>query len=194
MLVQVMKDVIDAHEDAWRKAAIAHCDVSLGNIQILEGRGILADWEFGTPVSQLSTDRAINSGTLDTMPPRLAYHKLVPKFSSPTLSRTIWDEVCSIYLCFISPLIEEDAIQARDSAGLLANLLIRMSMLYEDDTLMLMLWPQYRSNSTVVAAFKSAAVKLLPDPRRGWKSPPGDASSELWWDRLRGILDSFVAG
>ena len=53
-----------AHEDAWQKAVIAHCDISLGNIQILEGRGILADWEFGTPVSQLSTDRAINSASL----------------------------------------------------------------------------------------------------------------------------------
>src|SRR5271163_4189060 len=53
-----------AHEDAWREAAIAHCDVSLGNIQINKGRGILADWEFGTPVSQLSTDRAINSVSL----------------------------------------------------------------------------------------------------------------------------------
>ena len=53
-----------AHEDAWRKAEIAHCDISLGNIQILQGRGILADWEFATPISQLSTDRAVNSASL----------------------------------------------------------------------------------------------------------------------------------
>jgi hypothetical protein len=72
----------------------------------------------------------------------------------------------------------------KDPAGLLANML-----LYLGDTLML--WPQYQSNPTVVAAFKSAAVKLFPD--RQWTSPPKDANSELWWDRLRGILDSFVA-
>jgi hypothetical protein len=53
-----------AHEHAWTRAAIAHCDVSLGNIQILDGRGILADWEFGTPISELSTHRAVNSVSL----------------------------------------------------------------------------------------------------------------------------------
>jgi hypothetical protein len=40
------------------------CDISLGNIHIVDGRGILADWELGTLVSQLSTDRAINSVSL----------------------------------------------------------------------------------------------------------------------------------
>src|ERR1700722_18325492 len=108
------------------------------------------------------------------MPPRLAYHRLkqrsTPEFS---LYRTLWDEVCSIYLCFISPLLEKAPI--RDVPGVFANML-----LYLGDTLML--WPQYQSNPTVVAAFKSAAVKLFPD--RQWTSPPHDAGSELWWDRL----------
>jgi hypothetical protein len=50
--------------------------------------------------------------------------------------------------------------------------------------------PQYQSNTTVIAAFKSAADKLF---QVRWWLPPGDAGSELWWDRLRGILDSFIA-
>ena len=53
-----------AHQDAWQKCGIAHCDISPANIQIRSGRGILADWEFGTPVDQLSTDRAVNSVSL----------------------------------------------------------------------------------------------------------------------------------
>jgi hypothetical protein len=121
------------------------------------------------------------------MPPRLAYHRLFPEPSS--LSRTIWDEVCSIYLCFISPLIKEDAVQARDTAGLGFRLLDRMIKLYVGETFMLL--PQYQSNSTVVAAFKNAVVKLFPN--HVWSLPPDDAVSELWWDRLRGILDEFVA-
>ena len=125
------------------------------------------------------------------MPPRLAYYKLkscMPEFSS--LSRTIWDEVCSIYLCFISPLIKKDWIQAHSSRELLANVLNRMIMLHMGDTSLLL--PQHQSNTTVVAAFKSAVVILFPN--NVWVLPPDDAGSELWWDRLRGILDSFVAG
>ena len=126
------------------------------------------------------------------MPPRLAYHKLKPEpMPEVSLHRTLWDEVCSIYLCFISPLLAQDGIQAHTSTELLAKLLDRMTMLEKGDTLMLL--PQYRSNPTVVAAFESATLILFPDPRRGWKSLPDDAGSELWWDRLRGILDSFVA-
>src|ERR1700722_11086813 len=53
-----------AHQDAWTKAKITHCDLSPANIQIHDGRGLLADWEFGTPVDQLSSDRALNSVTL----------------------------------------------------------------------------------------------------------------------------------
>src|ERR1700722_2382882 len=124
------------------------------------------------------------------MPPRLAYRRLkppMPEFSS--LSRTIWDEMCSIYLCFISPLSEKDGIQAHNTVGLGFKLLNWMIGLPLGDTLMLL--PQYRSNPIVVAAFESAVVKLFPD--RVWRSPPHDAGSELWWDRLRGILDSFVA-
>ena len=126
------------------------------------------------------------------MPPRLAYYKLKPMPGFSSLSRTIWDEMCSIYLCFISPLIKKDGIQARSSTELLANLLDRMTMLYQGDTLLLL--PQYQPNHTVVAAFKSATVILFPEAHRSWKSLPDDADSELWWDRLRGILDSFVAG
>ena len=124
------------------------------------------------------------------MPPRLAYYKLKPMPGFSSLSRTIWDEVCSIYLCFISPLIKKDGIQAHNTVGLVFKLLNRMIMLHMGDTSLLL--PQHQSNTTVVAAFKSAVVILFPN--NVWVLPPDDAGSELWWDRLRGILDSFVAG
>jgi hypothetical protein len=53
--------VVVAHEDAWKKAGVAHCDISPGNIQILDGRGVLGDWEYAIPIDQLGTRRAINS-------------------------------------------------------------------------------------------------------------------------------------
>ncbi len=124
------------------------------------------------------------------MPPRLAFHKLYPDLSPPNLARTIWDEVCSIYLCFVSPLTKKIANQAHDVGSLRANLWLQADTISTGNTNMLL--PQYQSNSTVVAAFKNAAGKVFQD--RLWQSPPDDAGSQLWWDILRSILDSFVAG
>jgi hypothetical protein len=50
-----------AHEVAWKTARIAHCDISPGNIQIHQQRGILADWECAVSVDKLDTTRALNS-------------------------------------------------------------------------------------------------------------------------------------
>jgi RIO-like serine/threonine protein kinase len=54
-----------AHEAAWVRAKIAHCDISPGNIQIRQQRGLLADWEFAVPIDELHTVRALNSVGLD---------------------------------------------------------------------------------------------------------------------------------
>ena len=35
-----------AHEEAYMKARVLHCDISIGNIIIIEGRGILIDWDL----------------------------------------------------------------------------------------------------------------------------------------------------
>jgi hypothetical protein len=50
-----------AHEAAWTIARIAYCDISPGNIQIHQQRGILADWEYAVSIDELHTARAINS-------------------------------------------------------------------------------------------------------------------------------------
>jgi hypothetical protein len=123
------------------------------------------------------------------MPPRLAYHRLKP--SSSALERTIWDEVCSIFLCFISPLIVRDEIRAVDLAGLGFKLLDRMEQLCNADA-SLILQPRYQSTPTVIAAMRNAPAILFPSLR--WRSPPGNANSLDWWNTLRGVLDSFVAG
>ena len=50
-----------AHEEAWTSASIAHCDISPGNIQIHQGRGILADWECAVSIDELNTLKAVNA-------------------------------------------------------------------------------------------------------------------------------------
>ena len=54
-----------AHKAAWTIAGIAHCDISPGNIQIHQRRGILADWEYAVSINQLHTARAVNSVGFD---------------------------------------------------------------------------------------------------------------------------------
>jgi hypothetical protein len=126
-------------------------------------------------------------GTLETMPPRLAEHRIMK--SSSALARTVWDEVCSIFLCFISPLITEDEIRAVDAAGLLAQVLYHMSKLCGPDPSRI-LQPQHQSNPTIVEAMRNAPAILFPG--RLWQEPPDNANSLDWWDTLRGILNSFV--
>ena len=50
-----------AHEVAWKTARITHCDISPGNIQIHQQRGILADWEYAVSIDELHTAKAVNS-------------------------------------------------------------------------------------------------------------------------------------
>jgi hypothetical protein len=69
-----------------------------------------------------------------------------------------------------------------------SRLNIRMTYLVAGKDVMLS--PQYQSNPTIVAVFKKGAIELFPG--REWLSLREDSKSELWWDRLRGILDSFV--
>ena len=124
------------------------------------------------------------------MPPRLAYHRLKP--SLPMLSglcRTLWDEVCSMFLCFILPLVIKDEVRVVDSTGHLCKLLDRMELLFDDPTDILR--PQYKSNPMVVAAMRKAVPIIFLNR---WRSPPANASSLDWWDTLRVVVDSFVAG
>ena len=81
-----------------------------------------------------------------------------------------------IYLC------TQNASQAQETYNAVRDSIRRR---YPDN--------QMLSFDQVIAAFKSAMLILFPDARQGWTSLPDDAGSELWWDRLRGILDSFVA-
>jgi hypothetical protein len=112
-----------AHEAAWITARIAHCDISPGNIQIHRQRGILADWmqlaltnsiprgrsiRWALTVDSLFNKLMLLKETLHTMPPRLAYYMLSNiRNRPPTISRTPWDEMCSVFLCFIHVILDE---------------------------------------------------------------------------------------
>ncbi|KAG2362920.1 hypothetical protein BDR07DRAFT_1283520 [Suillus spraguei] len=45
-LVEVVWDALLAHKDAYEKAGILHRDLSIGNIVMFRGKGILIDWDL----------------------------------------------------------------------------------------------------------------------------------------------------
>ncbi|KAH8813576.1 hypothetical protein DL96DRAFT_1535738 [Flagelloscypha sp. PMI_526] len=55
-LVQVMLDVLQAHQDAYEIAGILHRDMSPGNWIIHDGRGYLIDWELSKLVRVVDAD------------------------------------------------------------------------------------------------------------------------------------------
>ena len=129
------------------------------------------------------------------MPPRLAYYMLSNvRDRPPTISRTPWDEMCSVFLCFIHVILDErrnlDA-PAFDRETTLAYLTLRMHQLVRnfERFCALRLRPLYEGNSALVSRIQQAITVLFPN--EGWDKPPPDAESLEWWSTMRDILDSF---
>jgi hypothetical protein len=118
-------------------------------------------------------------GTLHTMPPRLAYYMLSnPSNEPPTTSRTPWDEMCSVFLCFIHVILDErrdpDA-PPLDRPTTCSNLISRMFQLVQDLERFCArhLRPLYKANPALVSRLQQAIVVLFPD--RDWFTQPGFA-------------------
>jgi hypothetical protein len=54
--------VPSAHEDAYNKAGILHCDISVGNILITNGHGILIDWDLSKRMKDPSARDKVTAG------------------------------------------------------------------------------------------------------------------------------------
>ena len=95
-------------------------------------------------------------GTLHTMPPRLAWHMLNISMVAPNISRTPWDEMCSVFLCFMHTILDErrdpDA-PPLDRETTLAQLTLRMTRLLHntEEYCALHLLPLYKENSVLVS-------------------------------------------
>jgi hypothetical protein len=129
------------------------------------------------------------------MPPRLAFYMLKTSSVAPNISRTPWDEMCSIFLCFISTVLDErrspDAPPLNREATL-GQLTSRMTLLLEDieDYCARNLRPLYKENSVIVSHIQQAIAILFPN--KTWITPPPDAGSMEWWKKMHNILD-FLA-
>jgi hypothetical protein len=128
------------------------------------------------------------------MPPRLAFYML--NHLASNLSRTPWDEMCSIFLCFIYTVLDErrnpDA-PSLDRETTLGQLALRMAQLLgcTEAYCALHLRPLYKENPVIVSRVQQALAILFPN--KEWMTPPPDAKSMEWWDRMRNTLDLLAS-
>ena len=130
------------------------------------------------------------------MPPRLAFYMLARTDDEVhSMSRTPWDEMCSIFLCLIYAILDErrdpDAPPPdRQTSG--GNLTFRMTQLLYclNQYCTPRLRPLYQKNPALISSIQNALDVLFPN--QVWAEPPPDAGSLEWWKKMRDILDSFV--
>jgi hypothetical protein len=125
------------------------------------------------------------------MPPRLAYYML-KKRVVPNISRTPWDEMCSIFLCFIYAVLDERRHPDEPPLNLeatLDKLNSRMTQLLDDteDYCACNLRPLYCQNSVLVSRIQQAIAVLFS--HGSWMKPPSDARSMEWWNKMRHVLN-----
>ena len=134
-------------------------------------------------------------GTLHTMPPRLALHMLRSSGVALNTSRTPWDEMCSVFLCFIHTILDDHRdpnAPPLDRETTLGQLASRMTQLlgFTEDYCTIHLRPLYKENSVLGSRIQQAIAVLFPNDV--WHKPPPDAGSLEWWSKMRNILDSLA--
>lgn len=125
------------------------------------------------------------------MPPRLAFYMLDTTSVAPNISRTPWDEMCSIFLCFIHTVLDEHPSPYMLPLEQLAS---RMTLLLQrsENYCSRRLRPQYKENPVIVSRIQQALTILFP--KNSWIIPSDDhARSMEWWNKMRNILDLLAS-
>ena len=75
----------------------------------------------------------------------------------------------------------------------LGRLTLRMTLLLEDieDYCARNLRPLYKGNSVIVLHIQQAIAILFPN--KSWITPPPDAGSMEWWNKMPNILDLLAS-
>ncbi|KAG1843477.1 hypothetical protein DFJ58DRAFT_706880 [Suillus subalutaceus] len=63
-LVTAVRDALIAHKDAYHNAGVLHQDLSVGNIVIHDGKGILIDWDLSNLINIKGARQVTRMGTL----------------------------------------------------------------------------------------------------------------------------------
>ncbi|KAG1858275.1 hypothetical protein C8R48DRAFT_573667, partial [Suillus tomentosus] len=89
-LVEAVQDALLAHKDAYEKAGILHRDLSIGNIVIFRGKGILIDWDLAKSVSTKGPRQSTRTGTWQFMSAYLVQNQNAPHVVEDDLESSLY--------------------------------------------------------------------------------------------------------
>ncbi|KAG2137103.1 uncharacterized protein EDB93DRAFT_1046386, partial [Suillus bovinus] len=92
-LVEAVWDALLAHKDAYEKAGVLHRDLSIGNIVMFRGKGILIDWDLAKSVSTKVihfTNFRLTKGTWQFMSAYLVQNQNAPHVVEDDLESSLY--------------------------------------------------------------------------------------------------------
>ncbi|KAG2108560.1 hypothetical protein BD769DRAFT_1306910, partial [Suillus cothurnatus] len=89
-LVEAVRDALLAHKDAYEKAGILHRDLSIGNIVIFRGKGILIDWDLAKSISTKGPRQSTRTGTWQFMSAYLVQNQNAPHIVEDDLESSLY--------------------------------------------------------------------------------------------------------
>ncbi|KAG2124763.1 hypothetical protein BD769DRAFT_1291472, partial [Suillus cothurnatus] len=78
------------HKDAYEKAGILHRDLSIGNIVIFHGKGILIDWDLAKSISTKGPRQSTRTGTWQFMSGYLVQNQNAPHVVEDDLESSLY--------------------------------------------------------------------------------------------------------
>ncbi|KAG1734425.1 uncharacterized protein EDB91DRAFT_1250943 [Suillus paluster] len=92
-LVEAVWDALLAHKDAYEKAGVLHRDLSIGNIVIYFGKGILIDWDLAKLISMKGHRQVTRTGTWQFMSAYLVQNQFAPYVVEDDLESSLYVEI-----------------------------------------------------------------------------------------------------
>ncbi|KAJ7584143.1 hypothetical protein C8J56DRAFT_1166983 [Mycena floridula] len=104
--LQATLNAFEAHKLAFEKCRYLHCDISLGNIILLDGRGLLIDWEYAKKMDDIVTKKQPwRTGTWQFISTQLVRHRTKPHQLQDDLE-SFFHVVCYVALRYLETKLE----------------------------------------------------------------------------------------
>ncbi|KAG2113787.1 uncharacterized protein F5147DRAFT_571039 [Suillus discolor] len=89
-VVEVVRDALIAHQDAYEDCDILHRDLSVGNIMVHENEGILIDWDLAKSTQDSGPRQIPRTGTWQFMSARLVADMNTPHDFQDDMESTLY--------------------------------------------------------------------------------------------------------
>jgi hypothetical protein len=121
---------------------------------------------------------------------------MLQKRVASNISRTPWDEMCSIFLCFIYAVLDERrhlSAPPLDLQSTIDQLTSRMTQLLDDTEAYCTQYfrPPYSEIAGLIPRIQQAIAVLFSHNK--WMQSHPDAGSMEWWGKMRHVLNILMS-